>query len=32
MEGLATKEYVLRTLLSALAPPYIGILGLYFAG
>ena len=26
------KEYTLRTLLIALAPLYLGILGLYFAG
>jgi hypothetical protein len=32
MEGLATKEYVLRTLLVALVPAYLGILGLYFTG
>jgi hypothetical protein len=32
MEGLATKEYVLRTLLVALVPIYLGILGLYFTG
>ncbi len=32
MEGLATKEYVLRTLLVALVPVYLGILGLYFTG
>jgi hypothetical protein len=32
MEGLATKEYVLRTLVVALVPVYLGILGLYFTG
>ena len=32
MDGLATKEYVLRTLVVALAPIYLGILGLYFTG
>ena len=28
----AMKEYTLRTLLLALAPLYVGILGLYFTG
>jgi hypothetical protein len=32
MDGLATKEYVLRMLLITLAPLYLGILGLYFTG
>jgi hypothetical protein len=32
MDGLATKEYVLRTLVVALIPIYLGILGLYFTG
>jgi hypothetical protein len=32
MDDLATKEYVLRTLLVALVPVYLGILGLYFTG
>jgi hypothetical protein len=32
MDDLATKEYVLRTLLVALVPIYLGILGLYFTG
>jgi hypothetical protein len=32
MDGLATKEYVLRTLVVALVPIYLGILGLYFTG
>ena len=32
MDGLATKEFTLRTLLLALVPVYLGILGLYFAG
>jgi hypothetical protein len=32
MDGLATKEYVLRTLVVALVPVYLGILGLYFTG
>jgi hypothetical protein len=32
MDGLATKEYVLRMLLIALTPLYLGMLGLYFAG
>jgi hypothetical protein len=32
MADLATKEYVLRTLLVALVPVYLGILGLYFTG
>ncbi len=32
MEGLATKEYVLRMLLITQIPIYLGILGLYFTG
>jgi hypothetical protein len=32
MDDLATKEYVLRTLMVALVPVYLGILGLYFTG
>jgi len=32
MDDLATKEYMLRTLLVALVPIYLGILGLYFTG
>jgi hypothetical protein len=39
MDGLATKEYVLRTLILALLPVYLGMLGLslgvaglYFTG
>jgi len=32
MDDLATKEYVLRTLVVALVPVYLGILGLYFTG
>ena len=39
MEGLATQEYVLRTLMLALLPVYVGmlgilgsIIGLYFTG
>jgi hypothetical protein len=32
MDDLATKEYVLRTLMFALVPVYLGILGLYFTG
>jgi hypothetical protein len=32
MDDLATKEYVLRTLVVALVPIYLGILGLYFTG
>jgi hypothetical protein len=32
MEGLATKQYTLRTLLIALAPIYLGILGLTITG
>ena len=32
IEGLATKEYVLRTLVVALVPIYLGILGLFFTG
>jgi hypothetical protein len=32
MSGLATKEYVLRMLLVALTPLYLGMFGLYFTG
>ncbi len=32
MEGLATKEYVLRMLLVTQIPIYLGIIGLYFTG
>jgi hypothetical protein len=32
MDGLATKEYVLRMLLITLAPLYLGMLGLYLTG
>jgi hypothetical protein len=32
MDDLATKEYVLRTLMVTLVPVYLGILGLYFTG
>jgi hypothetical protein len=32
IDGLATKEYVLQTLLLALTPLYLGMLGLYFTG
>ena len=32
IDGLATKEYVLRTLVVALVPIYLGILGLFFTG
>jgi hypothetical protein len=32
IDDLATKEYVLRMLLVALVPLYLGILGLYFTG
>lgn len=32
MDGLATKEYVLRMLLTTQIPVYLGILGLYFTG
>jgi hypothetical protein len=32
MDDLATKEYVLRTLVVALVPVYLGILCLYFTG
>jgi hypothetical protein len=32
MDGLATKEYVLRTLLIALTPLYLGMLGLSLPG
>jgi hypothetical protein len=32
MDDLATKEYVLRTLMVALVPVYLGIIGLYFTG
>jgi hypothetical protein len=32
MDDLATKEYVLRTLMFGLVPVYLGILGLYFTG
>jgi hypothetical protein len=30
MDGLATKEYVLRMLLITLTPLYLGVLGRYF--
>ena len=32
MDGLATKEYVLRMLLVTQIPIYLGIIGLYFTG
>ena len=32
IDGLATKEYVLRMLLVALTPLYLGMFGLYFTG